>query len=88
MIMENEERIKGMTGAEYLKLQVGMYVTDKVSLEKFDFCIIQQFDSMGRMKLQPLDGDGSPRGDAYWVHYKDYALKDKMYKSEFNACTV
>ena len=87
--MENEERkSKGMTGAEYLKLQVGMYVTDKESQEKFDYCIIKQFDSMGRMKLQPLDGDGSPRGDAHWVHYKDYALKDKMYKSEFNLCTV
>ncbi len=77
-----------MTGKEFLNLQIGMYVTDQQSLEKFDFCIIQQFDSMGRMKLQPLDNNGDPKGEAYWVHYKDYDLKDKMLKSEFNICTV
>lgn len=77
-----------MTANDYLKLQISMYVTDKWSLEKFDFCIIQQFDSMGRMKLQPLDKNGEPKGEAYWVHYKDYDLKDKMLKSEFNICTV
>lgn len=77
-----------MKGNEFLNLQIGMYVTDKWSLEKFDFCIIQQFDSMGRMKLQPLDKNGEPKGEAYWVHYKDYDMKDKMLKSEFNICTV
>lgn len=77
-----------MTGNEYLKLQTGMYVTDRQSLKKANYCTIQQFDSMGRMKLQPLDKNGEPKGEAYWVHYKDYDLKDKMLKSEFNICTV
>ena len=77
-----------MTGNVYMKLQIGMYVTDKQSLEKFDFCIIQEFDRMGRMKLQPLDKNGEPKGEAYWIHYRDYGLKDKMLKSEFNICTV
>lgn len=77
-----------MTGNEYLKLQIGMYVTDQTSLIKFDFCIIQEFDRMGRMKLQPLDGQGQPSGEAYWVHHKDYDLKDKMLAPEFRLCTV
>lgn len=40
------------------------------------------------MKLQPLDKNGEPKGEAYWIHYRDYDLKDKMLKSEFNICTV
>ena len=73
-----------MTGKEYLSLQIGMYVTDKQSLDKADYCIVQQFDRMGRMKLQPFE----PKSEAYWIHYKDYDLKDKMLKYEFNVCTV
>jgi hypothetical protein len=73
-----------MTGNEYLKLQIGMFVTDREAKEVKDFCTIQQFDRMGRMKLQPLDNDGRPDGEAYWIHYKDYALEDKMLRSEFN----
>ena len=77
-----------MTGKEYLKLQIGMYVTEEQSLEKSDFCVVQEFDRMGRMKLQPLDKNGEPKGNAYWIHYKDYDLKEKMLKTEFNICTV
>lgn len=77
-----------MTCKEFLNLQIGMYVTDQTSLMKFDFCVIQEFDRMGRMKLQPLDKNGEPKGEAYWVHYKDYDLKDKVLKSEFNTCTL
>lgn len=77
-----------MTGKEFLNLQIGMYVTDRQSLEKADYCTIQQFDCMGRMKLQPLDKNGEPKGEAYWIHHRDYDLKDKMLKSEFNICTV
>ena len=77
-----------MTGKEYLTLQIGMYVTDEPSLEKQDYCIVQQFDHMGRMKLQPLDENGAPKGKARWIHYKNYDLKAKMLKSEFDACTV
>lgn len=77
-----------MKANEYLKLQIGMYVSEEISLVKSDFCIVQEFDRMGRMKLQPLDNNGDPKGEAYWVHYKDYDLKDKMLKSEFNICTV
>ena len=77
-----------MKGKEFLNLQIGTYVTDKQSLEKAVYCTVQQFDSMGRMKLQPLDKNGEPRGEAYWIHYRDYDLKDRMLKSEFNVCTV
>lgn len=77
-----------MTGKEYLKLQIGMYVTDQTSLVKSDFCIVQEFDRMGRMKLQPLDDNGEPTGEAYWIHHKDYDLKDKMLKSQFVKHTV
>ena len=77
-----------MTGKEYLDLQIAMFVTDKQSLEMKDYCVIQGFDRMGRMKLQPLDENGNPKGEVYWVHYKDYDLKDKMYKSEFIVCCV
>ena len=77
-----------MTGKEYLKLQIGMYVTDQTSLVKSDFCIVREFDRMGRMKLQPLDDNGEPQGEAYWIHHKDYDLKDKMLKSQFVKHTV
>lgn len=77
-----------MKANDYLHLQIGMYVTDKWSLEKSDYCIIRQFDSKGRMKLQPLDNNGDPKGEVYWVHFKNYDLKDQMVKSEFIACTA
>ena len=77
-----------MTGNDYLKLQIGMYVTDEQSLDKADYCTVQEFDRTGRMKLQPLDENGEPKGKAYWIHYRDYNLKEKMLKSEFNLCTV
>lgn len=65
-----------------------MYVTDQTSLVKRDYCIVQQFDRLGRMKLQPLDEKGHSDGEPYWIHYKDYDLHDKMLKSEFNMETV
>ena len=77
-----------MTGKMYMSLQIGMYVTDKDSLNKQDYCIVQQFDKMGRMKLQPLDEIGLPDGEPYWIHYKDYDLYDKMLRSEFVRCTT
>lgn len=77
-----------MTGKEYTSLQIGMYVTDQTSLVKSDYCIVQEFDRLGRMKLQPLDEIGQPDGEPYWIHYKDYDLHDKMMKSEFNSSTV
>ena len=77
-----------MTGKEYLQLQIGMYVTDQTSLVKCDYCIVQEFDRLGRMKLQPIDENGKPDGEPYWIHHKDYDLKDKMVKSEFDNSTV
>ena len=77
-----------MTGNEYTALQVGMYVTDQILPVKCDYCIVQEFNRMGQMKLQPLDEIGLPDGEPYWIHYKDYDLKDKMLKSEFNRETV
>ena len=76
-----------MTGKEYTKLQIGMYVTDQTSLVKRDYCVVQEFDRE-RMKLQPLNEKGQPDGEPYWIHYKDYDLHDKMLRSEFVMCTV
>lgn len=73
-----------MTDNEYLKLQIGMYVTDREAKEAKDFCTIQQFDRMGRMKLQPLDNKGMPNGEAYWIHYRDYDLQDKLLSSSYD----
>jgi len=78
-----------MKSSEFLKLQIGAYVTDKENTHhREDFCIVQQFDRMGRVKLQPLDRYGKPNGEASWVHFKDYDLQDKMLYDEFFECTT
>ena len=78
-----------MTGQEFLKFQIGSYVTDKENtLRREDFCCVQQFDRMGRVKLQPLDRYGRPKDEAFWVHFKDYDIQDKMLYDEFFECTT
>lgn len=74
-----------MTGAEFKSLQIGMFVTDVDSQVKADFCQVMEFNRMGQIKLQPY---GQPDDKAFWIHYKDYDLKDKMYASEFKDLTV
>lgn len=81
-----------MTGAEFKSLQIGMYVTDVwndvmecPSCMKADFCQIKDFNRMGQIKMQPY---GKPDDKAFWIYYKDYDLKDKMYASEFKDFTV
>jgi hypothetical protein len=80
-----------MTGEAFKKLQIGKYVTDVLgedgypSHERKDYCAVQQFDSLGRIKLQPY---GQPAEKAFWIHYKDYDLKEVMFLSELMECTV
>lgn len=77
-----------MTGNDFKSLQIGVFVTDETSLVRTDYCRVEQFDRMGRMKLQPIDSNFNAKGEPYWIHFKDYDLKDKMYKSEIMQHTV
>lgn len=81
-----------MLADEFKSLQIGMYVTDVDSEEnhgilvKEDFCVvIDKNMRMARMRLQPY---GEEITKAYWIHYKDYDLKDKMSAEEFKEFTV
>lgn len=75
-----------MTGTEFKSLQIGMYVTDvETTLVKADYCQVLDFNHMGQIKLQPY---GQPDDKAFWIYYKDYDLKEKMFASEFKELTV
>ncbi len=74
-----------MKSEDYLKLQVGMYITDKNLSEgvlPFDYCLILSFLD-GVLTLQPLDDHGKPNGHPFKIHYKELKLTDSMHRSDF-----
>lgn len=77
-----------MTGKEFLKLQVAMFVTDVENTRlKSDYCLIQEFKGKDIILL-PLDEYGQPNGKLYRVDFRYYDLQDSMYKSDFIRNTV
>lgn len=77
-----------MTGKEFLKLQVAMFVTDVENTRlKSDYCLIQEFKGKDIILLS-LDEYGQPNGKLYRVDFRDYDLQDSMYKSDFIRNTV
>ena len=77
-----------MTKEEYLKLQIGMYVSETKkatpSLVCSDFSLVKGFHN-GGVILRPLlpDGTEAPEKGEYWEHHEDIELTRKMYASEF-----
>ncbi len=74
-----------MKSEQYLKLQIGMYVTDKNLSEgvlPFDYCLIQSFQD-GVITLQPLDEHGKAKGHPFKEHYTDLTITDSMHRSDF-----
>ena len=76
-----------MNSEQFKQLQIGMYVTDVevLALLPNDYCIVKNYDRQGRIQMQPVGEDGKEKGKPYWIHYRDYDLKDKMFSSEFHS---
>ncbi len=75
-----------MKAEQYLKLQIGMYVTDSKDndLRPVDFWKILQFRN-GKIQFQSLDEYGQPIARPFWLSYKKVELTRTMLRSDYVA---
>lgn len=75
-----------MTLNDYLKLQIGMFITDNEdTTSPQNYCLIKEFHD-GRIRLQPYDYRGEPEhAHDFWEPYTNINLKAKLYASEYRA---
>lgn len=73
-----------MTKEQFLKLQVGMFITDHEDINSPEnYCMILQFKGT-QIQLQPYDSFDEPAtAHPYWEDYRDINLTEKLYASEY-----
>lgn len=73
-----------MTGKEFLKLQIGMYITDAEDInDPSHYCLIMEFRGR-QIRLQPYERPGVPmHAHPFWVDYSEVNITEKLYASEY-----
>lgn len=73
-----------MTKEEFLKLQIGVFITDHEDInDPSNYCAIQEFRGT-QIKLQPYEHHGQPaNAHPFWEDYRDINLTEKLYGSEY-----
>lgn len=73
-----------MKSNEYLKLQVGMFITDHQDItEPSNYCKILEFKD-GQIRLQPYEFYNRPaNAHPFWEHYRNINITEKLYQSEY-----
>ena len=73
-----------MTKEQFLKLQVGMFITDHEDINSPEnYCMILQFKGT-QIQLLPYEGFDKPsKAHPYWEDYHNINLTEKLYPSEF-----
>ena len=73
-----------MTTEQFLKLQVGMFITDHEDINSPEnYCKILQFAGT-KIQLQPYNEQGQPaEAHPFWEDYRNFNLTEKLYPSEY-----
>ena len=73
-----------MTTEEFLKLQIGMFITDHQDVtDPSNYCLITKFEK-GKIQLQPMKSYGQPaNAHPFWESFKDINLTEKLHGSEY-----
>lgn len=73
-----------MTKEEFLKLQIGMFITDnKDTLDPSNYCAIVGFQGT-KLRLQPYERYGVPtNAHPFLESYENITITDKLYPSEY-----
>lgn len=73
-----------MKGKDFLKLQIGMYITDAKDInDPANYCLILEFRGT-QMRLQPYERPGVPQNaHPFWIDYRDVNVTEKLYASEY-----
>lgn len=69
---------------EYLKLQIGMFITDNADTnEPSNYCKILEFCD-GKIRLQPYESFDQPaNAHPFWENFRDLTITNKLYASDY-----
>lgn len=75
-----------MTKEQFLKLQVGMFITDHEDINSPEnYCMILQFKGT-QIQLQPYERYNVPaNAHPYWIDYREINITQKLFASEYYA---